>query len=186
MKEVLINTPSMQGKIKIGKDVLKTLRRYLGKIVILALISYPMSLIVGLADTIHPVIATLLDLPVIYAVFIYLSYRHRVNDDDASFHYRDSRNLPDKFYFVAESVRILQEEGHTLATDAIAFYILYVPILLIPAFFRDYQTYVLVKYILVAITFPLFDMLVMLLVRRKWFKEYDEFRKEKKYQEFQG
>ena len=169
-----------------GRDVFKTLRRYLGKIVILALISYPMSLIEGLVATIHPVIANLIHLPGIYAILMYLSYRKRVNDDDASFHYRDSRNLPDKFYFVAECVRIIQEEGYTLKKDAVAFYILYVPILLIPAFFRDYQTYVLVKYILVAITFPLFDMLVMLLVRKKWFKEYDEFRKDKKHQEFQG
>ena len=72
-----------------GRDVFKTLRRYLGKIVILALISYPMSLIEGLVATIHPVIANLIHLPGIYAILMYLSYRKRVNDDDASFHYRD-------------------------------------------------------------------------------------------------
>ena len=104
-----------------GRDVLKTLRRFLGKIVIIALISYPMSLILGLIEVINPVVESIIDLPSIYAILMYLSYRHRVNDDDASFHYRDARNLPDKFYFVAESVRILQEEGHTLAVDAVAF-----------------------------------------------------------------
>lgn len=167
-------------------DVLKTLRRFLGKILIIMLISYPLSLILGLIEVINPVVESIIDLPSIYAILMYLSYRKRVNDDDASFHYRDSRNLPDKFYFVAECVRIIQEEGYTLKKDAVAFYILYVPIMLLPALFRDSATYVVVKHVLVALTFPLFDMLVMLLARRKWFKEYDEFRKEKKYQEFQG
>lgn len=78
----------------------------------------------------------------------------------------------------------MQEEGHTLAVDAVAFYILYVPIMLLPALFGDSATYVVVKHVLVALTFPLFDMLVMLLARKKWFKEYDEFRKDKKTQEF--
>jgi hypothetical protein len=61
-----------------------------------------------------------------------------------------------------------------------------VPLLVLPSIAQEVGTHILVKYLLIAITFPLFDMLVMLLVRRKWFKEYDEFRKEKKYQEFQG
>ena len=167
-------------------DVFKTLRRFLGKILIIMLISYPMSLILGLIEVINPVVESIIDLPSIYAILIYLSYRKRVNDDDASFHYRDARNLPDKFYFVAESVRIFQEEGHTLAVDAVAFYILYVPIMILPALFGDSATYVVVKHLIIALTFPLFDMLVMLLARKIWFKEYDEFRKDKKYQEFQG
>jgi hypothetical protein len=144
----------------------------------------PLGLILGLIENINPIIESIIDLPCLYAVMMFLSYRHRVNDDDASFHYRDARNLPDKFYIVAESVRILQEEAHTLAADAVAFCILFVPLLVLPSIAQEVGTHILVKYLLIAITFPLFDMLVMLLVRRKWFKEYDEFRKEKKTQEF--
>ena len=56
-----------------GKDVLKTLRRFLGKILIIMLITYPLSLILGLIEVINPVVESIIDLPSIYAILMYLS-----------------------------------------------------------------------------------------------------------------
>ena len=165
-------------------DVFKTILRFLGKFMIIGIIvASPHALIVGLIDSVTSDIAWLFDVPVMCAAFMIVSYRGRLKDKDTMEKYKHDQILTDKFYIFAESMRVLREEKYTLAKDAVAFYIMYIPAV-IPVFSQVTYVPTRVMYFLLGVTFPILNMLVMLLVRKKWHKDYVEFRKEAKYQEF--
>ena len=174
-----------------GRDVFKTILRYFGRFFLVGLISFPGTILIGLLEQASPIFQGTAALAFYYFFCILFSYRRKMKDEDEKKRYRDCI-IANKFYYWAESVRIVNDKFYTLATDAVAFWVLYIfssLTLFRNSYFgfpNENETVTLVMHIVICITFPIFDILVNLFIRKKWFKEYDEFRKDKKYQEFQG
>ncbi len=165
-------------------DILKTIPRFFVKFFIVGIFSYPMLLITGFVEQIDPGLVWLFEYPVIYGALGCYSYKERINDSAAKNRYRDGRIIADRFNYLSELVRIFSEELYTLIKDTIAFIIVYTPAILL-IFINSADWAIRMPYIIVAITFPLADAIVMLFVRKKWHKEYIEFKKTAKVQVFQ-
>jgi hypothetical protein len=167
--------------IKLVIDIVKTIPRFFVKFFVVGIFSYPMLLIAGFVEQIDPNLLPLIEYPFIYLPLAYLSYKDRIEDSAAKRRYREGRTIAEKFNYLYEALGVFRKEYYTLIKDTVAFLILYIPIVLLFYFQRPDMQMALIA---IGASFPFADMLVMLLVRRKWFKEYDEFRKEKKTQEF--
>ena len=171
------------------KDVLKTLLRYFGRWVIIGFISFPGTILVGLLEQANPIFKGTVPILFYYFFCILFAYRRGIKDLEVKDRYKNCI-ISDKYYYVAESARIVRDEFYALATYAVSFWILYIFSRLtfmknaIYGFEKESPVVSAVTTFIICITFPLFDVLIQLFIRKKWFKEYDEFRKEAKFQEF--
>ena len=178
--EIFIN--AVRAFVKLVIDVLKTIPRFFVKFFVVGIFSYPMLLITGFVEQIDPNLLPLIEYPFIYLPLAYLSFKDRIEDSAAKGRYRDGRVIAEKFNYLYEARGVLRKEYYTLIKDTVAFIVLYIPVVMLFYFQRPDMRIALVA---VGASFPFADMLVFLLVRKKWHKEYIEFKKNAKVQEFQ-
>ena len=163
-------------------DIIKTVPRFFFKFFIVGIFSYPMLLVTGFVEQIDPNLVVLFEYPVIYLFLAHLSFKDRIEDSAAKRRYRDGRVIAEKFNYLYEALGVFRKEYYTLIKDTVAFLILYIPAVSLFYFQRPDMR---ITFITIGATFPLADMLVLLWARRKWHKEYIEFKKTAKVQVFQ-
>ena len=168
--------------VKLVIDIVKIIPRFFFKFFIVGIFSYPMLLIAGFVEQIDPNLLPLIEYPFIYLPLAYLSYKDRIDDSAAKRRYREGRVIAEKFNYLYEAGGVFRKEYYTLIKDTVAFLILYIPVVMLFYFQRpDMQ----IAFIAIGASFPFADMLVFLLARKKWHKEYIELKKTAKVQVFQ-
>ena len=170
-------------------EYLKTVLRYFIRMVIVTLISYPFSVVIGLFNQIHPYMQSVGEFIFYYSFCIFFSYRRKIRNSQLEKIYTDNISS-EKFSFISELIKTITDNKKTLIIDALAFWSLYLfsqaTILkgTIFGLYNEDESLTLTVHILIMVTFPIFDMIVMLFVRKKWHKAYNSLHKDIKIQDF--